>query len=184
MNSLLCTLRAAARQWQLAAMALLAASLLPAQNPTARAPDLPVGCEDLKVPAGHVVAFHAYATGFQVYRWNSTTNTWQFVRPEALLFANPGFSQPIGVHSVGPTWTSNSNSTVVGSFHAGRSVDPTAIAWLRLRAVDAYGPGPFASTTWIQRVNTVGGLAPGYVGQTGETVWVPYTAEYFFYRAL
>jgi hypothetical protein len=33
-------------------------------------------------------------------------------------------------------------------------------------------------------VNTVGGLAPGYVGQTGETVWVPYTAEYFFYRAL
>ncbi|HZN39654.1 MAG TPA: DUF3455 domain-containing protein [Planctomycetota bacterium] len=184
MNSLLCTLRAAARQWQLAAMALLAASLLPAQNPTTRAPELPAGCEDLRVPAGHVVSFHTYAVGFQVYQWNATTNAWQFLRPEAVLFANAGFHQPIGVHFVGPTWTSVSGSTVVGSFYAGRVVDPTAIPWLRLSVVQAYGPGPFASTTWIQRVNTAGGKAPAYVGQPGETVWVPYTAEYFFYRAL
>jgi hypothetical protein len=177
MNRLLSTLRAAA-------IALLAASLLPAQNLTIRAPELPAGCEDLQVPAGHRVSFHAYALGYQVYRWNSTTNTWQFQRPEALLFSDATFQQPVGAHFVGPTWTSLSGSTVVGSFYAGRTVDPTAIPWLRLTAVASQGPGPLSSTTWIQRVNTVGGLAPARVGQPNEVVMVPYTAEYFFYRAL
>ena len=177
MNRFLNTLRAAA-------IALLAASLLPAQSLTSRAPEMPAGCEVLQAPEGHRVSFHTYALGFQVYRWNSTTNTWQFLRPEAVLFADAGFQQPIGVHFLGPTWTSVSGSAVVGSFFAGRVVDPTAIAWLRLSVVEAHGPGPFASTTWLQRVNTTGGLAPAHAGQPGETVWVPYTAEYFFYRAL
>ena len=176
MNRFLNTLRAAA-------IALLAAFLLPAQSLTTRAPELPAGCEDLQVPEGHRVSFHAYAAGFQVYRWNSATNTWQFLRPEALLFADAGCHQPIGVHFFGPTWILG-NSAVGGSFYAGRTVDPTAIPWLRLSAVEASGAGPLASTTWIQRVNTVGGLAPTHVGQPTEIVMVPYTAEYFFYRAL
>src|SRR5262249_49113230 len=37
--------------------------------------------------------------------------------------------------------------------------------------------------TYIQRVNTVGGKAPTAPGDVGEVVRVPYTAEYFFYRA-
>jgi hypothetical protein len=38
--------------------------------------------------------------------------------------------------------------------------------------------------TFIQRVNTVGGKAPSHSGDSvGEVVRVPYTAEYFFYRA-
>ena len=42
----------------------------------------------------------------------------------------------------------------------------------------------FAGITHIQRVNTVGGNAPAGAGTvTGETASVPYTAEYFFYRA-
>ena len=42
----------------------------------------------------------------------------------------------------------------------------------------------FEGTTYIQRVNTTGGLAPAAVPtQAGQEVKVPYTAEYFFYRA-
>jgi hypothetical protein len=37
--------------------------------------------------------------------------------------------------------------------------------------------------TYIQRVNTVGGLAPEYAGDyVGEEVRVPYAADYYFYR--
>ena len=43
---------------------------------------------------------------------------------------------------------------------------------------------PADSDIRIQRVNTVGGKAPTAPGDyVGELVRVPYTAEYFFYRA-
>ena len=72
----------------------------------------------------------------------------------------------------------------MGAKVAGVTVDATAIPWLLLRAVSADGPGIFARTTYIQRVNTVGGLAPSTPGTAvGQEADVPYTAEYFFYRA-
>ena len=40
-----------------------------------------------------------------------------------------------------------------------------------------------AGEAQIQRVNTVGGVAPSTAGSVvGEIAEVPYTAEYFFYR--
>jgi hypothetical protein len=52
-----------------------------------------------------------------------------------------------------------------------------------LRAVDSDGPGIFDGVTYIQRVNTVGGIAPAAPGNfPGEQARVPYTADYFFYR--
>ncbi|MGH6631491.1 MAG: DUF3455 domain-containing protein, partial [Burkholderiales bacterium] len=38
--------------------------------------------------------------------------------------------------------------------------DPTAIPWLLLQTVTTDGSGPFSSVTYIQRVNTKGGLVP------------------------
>src|SRR5262249_41001413 len=52
-----------------------------------RAPDLGA-FQNLQVPAGNKVAFHAYAEGVQIYRWNGTS--WTFVAPEAVLYANAG----------------------------------------------------------------------------------------------
>jgi hypothetical protein len=46
-----------------------------------------------------------------------------------------------------------------------------------------HGPGIFADTTYIQRVNTTGGKAPSADGAfIGQVARVPYTADYFFYR--
>ncbi len=46
------------------------------------------------------------------------------------------------------------------------------------------GAGIFSKVTYIQRVNTVGGLAPVEPGlMDGETKEIPYTAEYYFYKA-
>ena len=44
--------------------------------------------------------------------------------------------------------------------------------------------GRFARLTFIQRVNTIGGTAPAEAGAfVGDEARVPYTAEYYFYRA-
>jgi Protein of unknown function (DUF3455) len=161
-----------------------AARPLPGQVDNARVgPDLPPGCESLEVPSGNIVSFHVYARGVQIYRWDDTTGTWVFVAPSASLYANAGYQGLVGTHYAGPTWESNSGSTVVGHRLQGCSPEPTAIPWLLLEAVTSQGPGPFNGTTYIQRVSTTGGLAPNRQGSPGETVEVPYTAQYYFYRA-
>ena len=145
-----------------------------------RAPDLGE-CQTLQVPAGNKVSFHVYAEGVQIYRWDGTN--WIFDAPEAVLFAD-GDDGAVGIHYAGPTWESVSGSKVVGTVLERCTPDPGAIAWLLLEAVSSEGPGIFRRVTFIQRVNTVGGNAPTDPGDfTGEEVRVPYTAEYFFYRA-
>jgi hypothetical protein len=147
-----------------------------------RAPELPSpACDELQVPAGHKVSFHVYALGVQKYRWNGTS--WLFLGPEATLYADANYRGKVGTHYGGPTWESNSGSLVVGERMAGCSANPTAIDWLLLRAVETDGPGIFSKVTFIQRVNTVGGRAPAESGVVGEERRIPYTTEYYFYRA-
>lgn len=145
-------------------------------------PDLPLGCEELNVSAKHKLARQVYAIGVQVYRWDGTA--WRFVAPEANLYADAGYRGKVGFHYGGPTWESNSGSYVVGRRVAGCSPDPTAIPWLLLETVSADGTGIFGKATHIQRVNTAGGLAPTLPGLVvGEEKRIPYTTEYYFYRA-
>jgi len=143
----------------------------------------------LAVPPGNEMSFHAYATGVQIYTCTETAPgvfSWVFTAPEADLFANAGNNgNGVGIHYAGPTWESNSGSKVVGTRLQGSTVDASAIPWLLLGAVSNQGAGVFADITFIQRVNTVGGLAPT-TGANSSTVGqqsrVPYTAEYFFYH--
>ena len=166
---------------KLAALALLLLAPVALAGEDNRAPDLG-DCENLQVPEGNKVHFHAYAEGVQIYRWNGTS--WVFVAPEAVLYADAEDDDPVGIHYAGPTWESASGSTVVGSVLERCTPDPDAIPWLLLKAVSSEGPGIFDGVTYIQRVNTVGGKAPAEPGDSpGEEVRVPYTAEYFFYRA-
>ena len=167
----------------LAALALLALVAPAGADPgnDHRAPDLG-DCQNLQVPAGNKVAFHVYAEGVQIYRWNGTS--WAFVAPEAVLFAGDEDDDPVGTHYAGPTWESNSGSKVVGKVLERCTPDLDAIPWLLLEAVSSEGPGIFDGVTYIQRLYTVGGKAPADPGDfSGEEVRVPYTAEYFFYRA-
>jgi hypothetical protein len=165
--------------------------LAPASTPAARAnpyditPELPSPlCDSLNVPEGNSVFDRVYAKGVQVYRWNGTS--WAFVEPVALLFADANYHGKVGTHYLGPTWESNSGSKVVAARVPGTGCtpDPTAIAWLKLQTVSNEGPGLFESVTFVLRVNTSGGLAPTVPGSSiGAVAEVPYTAEYYFYRA-
>ena len=169
----------------LAALALLVLTLVAPAGADAgndnRAPDLG-DCQNLDVPGGNKVAFHVYADGVQIYRWNGTS--WIFVAPEAVLFADAGGNGVVGIHYAGPTWESVSGSKVAGMVLERCPADPDAIPWLLLGTVFKEGPGIFHRVTFIQRVHTVGGNAPTDPGDfPGEVERVPYTAEYFFYRA-
>src|SRR5216117_29319 len=141
-----------------------------------RAPEVP---DDIAAPAGNKVHFHGFGRGVQIYTWNGTS--WGAAVPEAILFHAEGI---VAIHFGGPTWQSNSGSQVVGALPPKAvSVDPNAIPWLRLNAKSTEGPGIFAATTYIQRVNTTGGKAPSADGVfVGQVARVPYTADYFFYR--
>ena len=143
-------------------------------------PDLS-DCPNLVAPEGSKLVFHAYAEGVQIYRWDGTA--WRFVAPEALLFADARGKGVVGIHYAGPTWEARRGSRVTGRVLERYTPATNAIPWLLLEATSSEGPGIFHRVSFIQRLNTVGGLAPtlpgGFVGAVAR---VPYTAEYYFYR--
>jgi hypothetical protein len=171
----------------------MAASPAPAEDDIdheRRAPALPSpACDSSQVPPENRVTFHAYALGVQIYVWtadpmNPGLASWVFKAPEAALFADPCYAGQVGIHYAGPTWESNDGSKVVGTRLAGCTPNRGAIPWLKLGAASTSGPGIFDHTTYIQRVNTIGGTAPAEAGLFfGDEARVPYTAEYYFYRA-
>jgi Protein of unknown function (DUF3455) len=150
--------------------------------PAAASRDLELGaCDEIGVPEGSKLVLRAYAEGVQIYRWDN--GTWGPQGPSATLYADADRRGTIGIHYGGPTWESNDGSYVVGRLKTPCEVGPSAIPWLLLDGIRTRGPGIFQRVTHIQRVNTAGGRAPTAPGSPGEVRNVPYTAEYYFYRA-
>jgi hypothetical protein len=142
-----------------------------------RAPEVP---DEIAVGATNKVHFHGLGVGVQIYTWDGVS--WGRPVPRATLFDDEG--NIVATHFAGPRWKSNSGSTVLGAaVQPTVTVDTNAIPWVKLQAVTTEGPGIFADTTFIQRVNTTGGNAPLANGLVvGQVAEVPYTADYFFYR--
>lgn len=170
-----------------AALLLCAAATITAQaGADNRAPEVP---QQISVGDTNKVHFHGFGVGFQIYTWNGTS--WGGAVPDATLFDDDGnvVASHFGVFDangrfVGPAWQSNSGSKVVGKIPpAAVIMNEDAIPWLRLEAVNPEGPGILAATTFIQRVNTIGGKAPATDGAfVGQVARIPYKADYFFYR--
>ncbi len=125
----------------------------------------------------------------QTYEWATTpgepsTFEWTFRAPEATLTDRSG--RVLGKHYAGPTWESVDGSKVVGQSKASDpGPDPTAIPWLLLTAKSSSDAGTFAQVASIQRVRTVGGIAPiEGCGATNaaQVARVPYMATYYFFR--
>lgn len=170
---------------QILLLIALATVALPAKAVvTSDAPELPAQCASIVAPEGNKLSFHVYARGVQVYKWNGSS--WDFVAPVASLFAEENFHGEVGTHYVGPHWESKSGSKVKAARVPGTGCTPnaSAIPWLLLKSVETSGAGIFSKTTYIQRVNTTGGMVPTEAGSVvNELKEVPYTAEYYFYRA-
>jgi hypothetical protein len=138
-------------------------------------------------PVNEKFSFALSAKGVQIYDCRAAADGkigWTFVAPEAELFDSQGVKA--GKHYGGPTWEGNDGSKTVGSVKQ-RSDGATAndIPWLLLNANSTGAAGKMAAVTSIQRVRTVGGVAPaaGCSNTTlGATVRVPYTADYYYFN--
>jgi hypothetical protein len=145
-------------------------------------PELPPACGSIQVEAGNYVAYRAFAVGVQRYRWDGTA--WVFVEPVATLYKDAEYTNKDGVHYAGPTWLANSGGKVVATKVNQCAPDAASIPWLLLKATSNQGPGLFGAVTFIQRINTKGGVAPIAPGtQIGALADIPYTTEYYFYRS-
>jgi hypothetical protein len=186
------------------------ASLATAQAVPPPRIDVPAVPANLEVPAGHKVFLRGYAVGTQNYVCLPTAlgPAWRFLGPQATLYqvfkGEP--RQQITTHYLSadaseqhvarPTWQhSLDSSRVWGRLVAASAdsafVEPGAINWLLLEAAITEsgheGGDTLTDTTYIQRVNTSGGIAPATgcsdPGHVGAVALVPYSTDYFFYRA-
>jgi len=195
------------------AMTLGACAAL-AQTPTGGALTAPPVPDNLQVPAGNQLFLKGQAQGTQNYICLPSASgfAWTFFSPQATLFVTfklfgTDVRQQIITHFLSPnpaeggtpraTWQSSLDTSAVWARTAanGVSTDPNfvaagAIPWLKLEAVGTQrGPAGgdiLAHTTFVQRLNTSGGIAPSAgcsaEANVGATALMPYTADYFFYQ--
>jgi hypothetical protein len=144
----------------------------------------------LKPGPNESLAMIVPARGVQIYECRASKDRvggheWVFVAPEADLFDTRG--NRIGRHDAGPHWGSTDGSKILGTVKE-RADAPVAdaIPWLLLSAKSVGSEGSFSKVTSIQRVSTVGGVAPK-AGCSQATAGTParinYTADYYFFTA-
>lgn len=172
------------------------------QSQLARAGSAPITPPDvpsiIQVPAGNQPFRVAHAVGTQDYVCLSTGWASANYGPQATLFNEDNeqilthflSAYPVGSGSFFPTWQDSHDTSIVWASpvqDAKYTPDPTAIAWLLLKVVGkAVGPtggDKMIVTTYIQRLNTTGGLKPTTSCSEGDKYLVPYTADYYFYKA-
>ena len=141
--------------------------------------------KQIRVPAGNERFLVGHASGVQIYTCTDAGTWGTASTPQATLVGSNG--RQIATHFAGPTWQADDGSKVVGARVGGVTVAADAIPWLLLRATST-SPGPgggrlLVPTTYIQRLNTTGGLAPAGSCTPSTQVQVPYTADYSFWRS-
>jgi len=160
---------------------------------------------NIRVPAGNQAFLEGDAVGTQDYIClpSGSGFAWTFFGPQATLFNDDDeqvithFLSPNPFESGTPraTWQHSQDTSTVWAMAIASSsnpgfVAPDAIPWLLLQVVGAQngptGGDTLTATTFIQRLNTSGGIAPS-TGCTlstdvGKKKLVPYTADYFFYK--
>lgn len=132
--------------------------------------------DTIQPPVGNKRIAEMDARGVQTYQ--CTNGVFTFQQPDAILTAN---GKPQILHTAGPIWTSVVDGSTVGGTVVGTAPSPNAIAQLLLAGHKVRGPGLLADVTFIQRLDTTGGLAPTGACVEGTTASVPYTATYTFW---
>ncbi len=161
--------------------------------------------DTLAVPAGSKAFLIGHAVGTQNYIClpDGAGAKWVLFGPQATVFDDHGRQlmthflspNPAESNALRATWmdsdrTSSLWAVKVAESDDARFVEPGAIKWFLLQVKGAEEGSQrndrLMNTTVIHRVNTSGGVAPAsecmLTGDVGKTKFVPYTADYVFYR--
>ena len=174
-----------------------------AQTVTPPPPAVPPG---LEVPDGNHAFLIGHGVGTQNYVCAPTDKlghvAFTLFTPQATLFSDDQLQLITHFFSPNPdeggvvrvTWEDSTDTSFVWARLIASStdpnfVDPNAVAWLTLQRVGSRvgptGGNRLAVTTFIQRVNTEGGLAPegcDALSDVGKKAFIPYKADYIFYK--
>jgi hypothetical protein len=144
--------------------------------------------EALRAPSAEKVSLRAVGVGKQVYKCQANQAhggafEWVLEKPQAELRDENG--RTIGKHYEGPTWENVDGSKVVGVVRSHADAPQAgSIPWLLLEAKSNAGSGAFAHVTYVQRIETRGGVAPSAgcdAAHAGAENSVDYQATYVFY---
>lgn len=164
------------------APALLAACAMQAKVDNAALP------EAVRVPAGHRLSLYTNASGEITYECRDKKDMagqyeWAFVAPVATLVSTDG--KTVGKYYGGPTWEAMDGSKVTGKQVAVSPAPAGNIPLQLVKANPAMGMGAMQDVSYIQRLQTRGGVAPAMAcdaQQKGQRQQVPYQADYAFYK--
>ena len=145
--------------------------------------------EAVRVPAGSKSAMTAVGVGELTYECKAKAADamafeWVFVGPMAKLM-DAQTQKEVGKYYGGPTWESMDGSKVTGKQVAVAPGMAGSIPLQLVKAEPAMGTGAMSGVTYIQRLNTKGGVAPADpcgAATAGMKKNVPYQADYVFYK--
>jgi hypothetical protein len=138
----------------------------------------------IRVPDGHEPTLQLAAKGVQIFRCerDGTGYGWRFRLPEAELYDTQG--RAVGRHGANFSFEHRDGSRLLGTVvaHDKASADD-ALPWLLLSA-KSYAGGEFAGVSYVQRVNTRGGMPPRAcdASQQNRLLRVDFSADFVFYR--
>jgi hypothetical protein len=138
----------------------------------------------IRAPGEVEPALELAATGVQIFRCELDRDgpRWAFRLPEAELRDARG--QPVGHHGANYSFEHVDGSRLIGTI-VGYDSAPSSdsVRWLLLRT-QPYGQGEFEKVTYVQRVDTSGGMPPAQCSadQANQILRVPFSAKFIFYR--
>jgi hypothetical protein len=145
----------------------------------------------ITVPAGNKLALTLLGAGDLAYECKAKAEMpgvyeWTFAGPIAVLYDKTS-KAPVGKYYAGPTWEANDGSKVGGKQLAvSPSMTPASIPLQLVQAGASTGSGAMSGITFIQRMDTKGGVAPKdpcSASNAGTKIMVKYEADYLFYKA-
>lgn len=158
----------------------------PADRPGQSRPEVPsLGLfSSIKAPGGHEPTLQLAARGVQIFRCERSGDAfeWRFRQPEAELFDAQG--QAMGRHGANFSFEHRDGSRLLGTVLAHeKAASADTLPWLLLSA-RSFGKGAFGGVSYVQRVNTRGGMPPAgcSAGQANRLLRVDFSADFVFYR--
>lgn len=139
---------------------------------------------NIKAPSDVQPVLQLSARGVQIFRCEKRDGgfAWIFRQPEAQLSDAAG--RPVARHGANFSFEHNDGSRLVATVAANdEAPNPADLRWL-LFTTKSYGDGTFAGVTYVQRVNTKGGMPPVRceAAQSGQLLRVDFSADFVFYK--